>query len=331
MAEYGSGGISMSPNHQARECLSSEEDQNQDHQSHHHHSPRNSRALVLAPCSGGVGSNTGVTKSIYMSRNRDGSGGDDGDMRMMQMITSPESNDSPQMLSRKPRGRPPGSKNKPKPPIIITREVSRDDSKAMHPIILEISAGSDIIETVSQFSVKHHVCLSILSGSGSVANVILRHSTSTHHNATVSIPGCFEILSLSGSFIYPPASTKPSSSPPFSISLAGGQGQVVGGIIAGPLIAASSVFLMAASFVNPAFFRLPSCQNNEDHDHQDEEEINVKPKIDPNTGAVLSGNGGDETIYSGSTHHLPRMSQLLNSQIPSDVLPPWAPPSSRPY
>ncbi|KAI3897678.1 hypothetical protein MKX03_019181 [Papaver bracteatum] len=322
MAEYGSGVISMSLNHQARECHSSEEDQNQDHQSHHH-SPRNSRALVLAP--GGVGSNTGATKSFYKRRNGDGSGGDDGDMRMMQMITSPESNDSAQLLSRKPRGRPPGSKNKPKPPIIITREVSRDDSKTMHPIILEISAGSDIIETVSQFSVKHHFCLSILSGSGSVANVILRHSTSTHHNATVSIPGCFEILSFSGSFIYPPASIKPSSSPPFSVSLAGGQGQVIGGIIAGPLIAASSVFLMAASFVNPAFFRLPSSQNNEDHDHQDEE-INVKPKIDPTTG-------GDESIYSGSTthHQQPSMSQLLNSQIPSDVLPPWAPPSSRPY
>ncbi|KAI3992397.1 hypothetical protein MKX01_000010 [Papaver californicum] len=324
MTDYVSGGISMSLNHQARECHSSEEDQNQDHQ--HHHSPKNSNALVLAPSCGGVASNTGPTKAIYKSRNGDGNGGD------IHMIQMPQSNDSPQLLSRKPRGRPPGSKNKPKPPIIITREVTNDDSKAMHPIILEISAGSDIVETVSQFSVKRHVCLSILSGSGSVANVILHHSTSSHHNSTISIPGCFEILSFSGCFIYPPASTKPSSSPPFSISLAGGQGQVIGGIIAGPLIAATSVFLMTASFVNPVFFRLPSCQNNEDLDHQDEEEINVKPKIDTTTGVLVSGNGGDESIYSGSsTHHHPNMSQLLNSQIPSDVLPTWAPPSSRPY
>ncbi|KAI3984193.1 hypothetical protein MKX01_011147 [Papaver californicum] len=330
MADYGIGGISMSLNHQARECDSSDEDQNQDH---HHHSPRNSRALVLAPSCGGI---AGPTKSIYKSRNGDGNGGDGGDIHMIQM---PQSNDSPQLLSRKPRGRPPGSKNKPKPPIIITREVSSDDSKAKRPIILEISAGSDIIETVSQFSVKRHVCLSILSGSGSVANVILHHSTSSHHNAaTISIPGCFEILSFSGCFIYPPATTKPSSSPPLSISLAGGQGQVIGGIIAGPLIAATSVFLMAASFVNPVFFRLPSCQSNEDHDHQDEEEeINVKPKIDSTTAHVLvsgngGGGGGDESIYTGSsTHHHPNMSHLLNSQIPSDVLPPWAPPFSRPY
>ncbi|RZC79423.1 hypothetical protein C5167_003631 [Papaver somniferum] len=65
---------------------------------------------------------------------------------------------------------------------------------------------------------------------------------------------------------------------------------------------------MAASFVNPAFFRLPSSQNNEDHDHQDKEEINVKPKIDPTTGALLSGG---ESVYSVSTtHQHPSMSQL---------------------
>lgn len=42
----------------------------------------------------------------------------------------------------------------------------------------------------------------------------------------------------------------------FSISLAGPQGQIVGGHVAGPLVAAGPVFVVAASFNNPSCHRL---------------------------------------------------------------------------
>lgn len=43
----------------------------------------------------------------------------------------------------------------------------------------------------------------------------------------------------------------------FSISLAGPQGQIVGGFVAGPLIAVGNVFVITATFTNPSFHRLP--------------------------------------------------------------------------
>ncbi|KAH1091054.1 hypothetical protein J1N35_018311 [Gossypium stocksii] len=47
--------------------------------------------------------------------------------------------------TRKPRGRPPGSKNKPKTPTVITR----DNNSAMEPAVLQIPAGFDVIENIN--------------------------------------------------------------------------------------------------------------------------------------------------------------------------------------
>ncbi|KAL0409619.1 UNVERIFIED_CONTAM: AT-hook motif nuclear-localized protein 24 [Sesamum radiatum] len=44
--------------------------------------------------------------------------------------------------NRRPRGRPAGSKNKPKPPIIITR----DSANALRTHVMEISDGCDIMD-----------------------------------------------------------------------------------------------------------------------------------------------------------------------------------------
>uniref|UniRef100_A0A0D3GG13 PPC domain-containing protein n=2 Tax=Oryza TaxID=4527 RepID=A0A0D3GG13_9ORYZ len=66
--------------------------------------------------------------------------------------------------------------------------------------------------------------------------------------------GQFEILSLTGTVLPPPA---PPSASGLTVFLSGGQGQVVGGSVAGQLIAAGPVFLMAASFANAVYERLP--------------------------------------------------------------------------
>ncbi|XP_014499190.1 AT-hook motif nuclear-localized protein 22-like [Vigna radiata var. radiata] len=83
-------------------------------------------------------------------------------------------------MARRSRGRPPGSKNKPKPPIIITR----DSANAFRSHVMEIANGCDIMESM----------------------------------------------------------------------VVGGQGQVVGGSV---VVASDPVVIMAASFGNVAYERLP--------------------------------------------------------------------------
>uniref|UniRef100_A0A7N0V0D2 AT-hook motif nuclear-localized protein n=1 Tax=Kalanchoe fedtschenkoi TaxID=63787 RepID=A0A7N0V0D2_KALFE len=159
-----------------------------------------------------------------------------------QMVVSSESN------PRRPRGRPAGSKNKPKPPIIITR----DSPNALKSHVMEVANGCDIAESVTNFARRRQRGVCILSGSGVVTNVTLRQPSSP--SAVVALHGRFEILSLSGSFLPPPA---PPAASGLTVYLAGGQGQVVGGTVVGPLLASGLVVLMAASFGNAAYERLP--------------------------------------------------------------------------
>lgn len=151
-------------------------------------------------------------------------------------------------ITRRPRGRPAGSKNKPKPPIIITR----DSANALRAHVMEIGNGCDVVESVSAFARRRQRGICILSGSGTVTNVTLRQPAAP--GAIVTLHGRFEILSLSGSFLPPPA---PPSATGLTIYLAGGQGQVVGGSVVGQLLASGPVVIMAASFGNAAYERLP--------------------------------------------------------------------------
>ncbi|KAK6160874.1 hypothetical protein DH2020_004255 [Rehmannia glutinosa] len=151
--------------------------------------------------------------------------------------------------NRRPRGRPPGSKNKPKPPIIVTR----DSPNALRSHVLEISSGNDVVDSVSVYARRRGRGVCVLSGSGTVANVTLRQPAAPA-GSVVTLHGRFEILSLSGTVLPPPA---PPGAGGLSIFLSGGQGQVVGGSVVGPLMASGPVVLMAASFANAVFERLP--------------------------------------------------------------------------
>ncbi|KAL2613685.1 hypothetical protein R1flu_025377 [Riccia fluitans] len=156
---------------------------------------------------------------------------------------------------RKPRGRPPGSKNKPKPPIIITR----DTGNGMKPHVLEVAGGSDVGESVAAFARRRQRGVCVLGGSGTVANVTLRQPAT--QGATVTFHGRFDILSLSGAFLPPPA---PPNAAGLTIALAGAAGQVVGGTVVGSLQAAGPVLVIAASFQGASFDRLPLPDEGED-------------------------------------------------------------------
>ncbi|KAJ4950237.1 hypothetical protein NE237_027069 [Protea cynaroides] len=208
----------------------------QQHQYHHQQQPNSEDEN-----SGSSGFNKGK------KRDRDDNNGNNDDNNDGREIAAANSGGEGEM-TRRPRGRPAGSKNKPKPPIIITR----DSANALRSHVIEIANGCDIGESVATFARRRQRGVCILSGSGTVTNVTLRQPAAP--GAVVTLHGRFEILSLCGSFLPPPA---PPAATGLTIYLAGGQGQVVGGGVVGALLASGPVVIMAASFGNAAYERLP--------------------------------------------------------------------------
>ncbi|KAK1314991.1 putative DNA-binding protein ESCAROLA [Acorus calamus] len=158
---------------------------------------------------------------------------------------------------RRPRGRPPGSKNRPKPPVVVTRD---PDPPSVLPHVLEVPAGADVADSLHRFSLRRAIGLSVLSASGPVSNVTLRSGGSGGGPAgVVTFHGRFEILSITATF-FPPSFNLPpaASAASLSVALSGPQGQVVGGTVAGPLIAAGTVVVVAAAFGSPSYHRLPA-------------------------------------------------------------------------
>ncbi|KAK2992529.1 hypothetical protein RJ640_002423 [Escallonia rubra] len=207
------------------------------------------------------------------------------------------------VIGRRPRGRPAGSKNKPKPPVIITRE----SANTLRAHILEISNGCDVFETVATYARKRQRGIVILSGNGTVNNVSLRQPAAA--GSVLTLHGRFEILSLSGSFLPPPA---PPGATSLTIYLAGGQGQVVGGNVVGALIASGPVIVMAASFTNVAYERLPL---------DEEESIGMQPPVSqPSSGAGVNGGaGGVSSAFPDPSLGLPFFNLPLNMpQLPVD-------------
>ncbi|CAA3016139.1 AT-hook motif nuclear-localized protein 22-like [Olea europaea var. sylvestris] len=208
-------------------------------------------------------------------------------------------------MTRRTRGRPAGPKNKLKPPVII----NRDSANALRSHVMEVANDCDIQESVSTFATRRQRGVCILSGSGSVNNVTLRHPSAT--SSVVTLHGRFEILSISGSFLPPPA---PPAASGLTIYLSGGQGQVVGGNVVGPLFASGPVVIMAASFGNAEYERLPL---------EDEEPPMAEA---PGGGAIGSppgiiGQHGQQLMPDHDTnlfHEMP--SNLLNSnQLPTEA------------
>ncbi|GAB4836045.1 hypothetical protein Ancab_000962 [Ancistrocladus abbreviatus] len=159
--------------------------------------------------------------------------------------------------TRRPRGRPPGSKNKPKPPIFVTR----DSPNALRSHVMEVASGADVADSIAQFARRRQRGVCVMSASGTVTNVTLRQP-SAPGGAVMALHGRFEILSLTGAFLPGPA---PPGSTGLTIYLAGGQGQVVGGSVVGSLVAAGPVMVIAATFSNATYERLPL----EEHDQEE--------------------------------------------------------------
>lgn len=162
---------------------------------------------------------------------------------------------------RRPRGRPPGSRNKSKPPSVITKAPS--EPSMMSPCILELPPGVDVIAATTHFCRKRKLCLCILTGSGAVSNITFKQPSETPGAASVTFHGCFDILSISATILDQSGSGVPVSGQ-FTVYVAAGpQGQVVGGVVVGPMVSAATIYLVAGTFIGHTFCRL---QHDDDED-----------------------------------------------------------------
>ncbi|KAI3783422.1 hypothetical protein L1987_42503 [Smallanthus sonchifolius] len=214
---------------------------------------------------------------------------------------------------RRPRGRPPGSKNKPKPPIVITKE----SPNALRSHVLEISSGSDVSECIATFAQRRHRGVSVLSGNGVVTNVTLRQPAAP--GGVLSLQGRFEILSLSGAFLPPPS---PPGATGLTVYLAGGQGQVVGGMVVGQLMASGPVMVIAATFTNAIYERLPLEEEGEGSEMQIQQTSGVNSGNSPQSGG---GAPQTDNVPSSSLQIYNQPPKLLpNGQMHQDMF--WATP-----
>ncbi|KAF7815722.1 AT-hook motif nuclear-localized protein 16 [Senna tora] len=215
--------------------------------------------------------------------------------------------EDPETGGRRPRGRPAGSKNKPKPPIIVTR----DSANALRAHALEVTSGCDINESLLNFARRKQRGICILSGTGCVTNVTLRQPAAP--GATVTLHGRFEILSLLGSILPPPA---PPGITGLTIYLAGAQGQVVGGAVVGALVASGPVVVMAASFMNATFDRLPLME--------DDHEINGQNNQHYQNGRSLNHNHNHHHHLDVSDLYGMPQNLLTNGGVPPEIYS-WTP------
>ncbi|KAF3331143.1 putative lysozyme-like protein [Carex littledalei] len=143
----------------------------------------------------------------------------------------------------KKRGRPLGSTNK-------KRQIASPLGSAgigFTPHVITVKAGEDVSSKIMSFSQHGPRAVCILSANGAISNVTLRQAATS--GGTVTYEGRFEILSLSGSFLLSESGGQRSRMGGLSVSLAGPDGRVLGGGVAGLLTAASPVQVIIGSFV----------------------------------------------------------------------------------
>jgi len=159
--------------------------------------------------------------------------------------------------SKKPRGRPIGSKNKAKAPIIV----KENSDNLMELISIEIPKGNDVVETLINLSLYRQAGITVLSAYGLVSNVTIMDPISRVPN--FPIEGTYQMTSLHGTYMnathgrVPPQLIAEPTFSSFSIYMNGNYGNYVfGGIIVGKVKAAGAVFITAALLKNPEFHRV---------------------------------------------------------------------------
>ncbi|XP_023553884.1 AT-hook motif nuclear-localized protein 8-like [Cucurbita pepo subsp. pepo] len=141
---------------------------------------------------------------------------------------------------RKPRGRPRGSGKK-------QTNALGSSGTSFTPYAVLAKPGEDVVAKILSYSQQGTRTAFILSANGTISNATLRHSALS--GGSVTYKGQFEIISLSGP-IFPLENNETGSrTGGLNVLLAGSDGQVLGGGVAGMLMAGSQVQVIVGNFL----------------------------------------------------------------------------------
>ncbi|GMH09222.1 hypothetical protein Nepgr_011062 [Nepenthes gracilis] len=115
------------------------------------------------------------------------------------------------------------------------------------PHVILVKAGEDIASKIMAFSRQGPRTVCILAANGSICTVTLQQPAMS--GGTMTYEGPFEIISLSGSFLLSENGGSHIRTGGLSVSLAGTDGRVLGGGVAGMLKAATPVQIIVGSFI----------------------------------------------------------------------------------
>ncbi|XP_054800698.1 AT-hook motif nuclear-localized protein 7-like [Prosopis cineraria] len=148
--------------------------------------------------------------------------------------------------SKRGRGRPPGSGNW-KLLASLGELFANTAGGDFTPHVVTVHTGEDVAGKILSFAQKGPRGVCVLSANGAISNVTLRQPGSS--GGLLTYEGRFEILSLSGSFTVSDNGGIRSRTGGLSVSLAGPDGRVIGGGVAGLLTAASPIQIVMGSFL----------------------------------------------------------------------------------
>ncbi|BAT88927.1 hypothetical protein VIGAN_05257400 [Vigna angularis var. angularis] len=143
-------------------------------------------------------------------------------------------------------GRPVGSKNKPKPLLVIDKA----NTSVVKHVFIEVPESYDVIRTIVKFARHHQVSIIVLNASGTVSNVTIRNTYC--HASPFTLYGPFKLISLTGTYIHNASLSSTLNKDPhcsFGISVSGIKEQCfIGGV--GGKVVAQNVVMVAAVIVN---------------------------------------------------------------------------------
>lgn len=141
----------------------------------------------------------------------------------------------------KRRGRPPGSGKKKQLDALGSAGTS------FTPHIIIVKPNEDVASKIMSFSQQGPRTTCIISANGALCTATLRQPATS--GGIVTYEGHFDILSLSGSFLLAEDGDTRSRTGGLSVALAGSDGRIVGGCVAGMLMAATPVQVVVGSFI----------------------------------------------------------------------------------
>ncbi|XP_017243692.1 AT-hook motif nuclear-localized protein 7 [Daucus carota subsp. sativus] len=170
-------------------------------------------------------------------------------------VASPSLVNSPlqaKSLEKRGRGRPAGSgkKHKAGAPSSLTLSPAISGlsiGAAFTPYFITVRSGEYVQPKLLSLSQVDKQVVCVLSASGNLSTVTLQQPSSS--GGTVTYQGCFEILSLSGSYLLSESGGRRSTTGGLSVTLAVPNGCIFGGGVAGPLIAGSDVQIFVGTFL----------------------------------------------------------------------------------